>query len=206
MGLMWLKLAENPELSLFIMQDDSVFFEQLLALNEGRAVGWMIKESLINFWRGKFSVVFIESRKFPGEPSFRPAQSILRVNWLCREANQLSLFSVRICQMQDIPLHDNVFFTRDSNKGVSCHIAFYCFVFSLESIHLQRPVQIIVCALCSTRYLYVSMVFGEQMFASGCWEGCSVERRWLLQDLHVCVASPVKYTRERDVSLAHCFQ
>ena len=48
--------------------------------------------------------------------------------------------------------------------------------------------------------------FGEWMYASGCWEGCSMERRWLLQNLQVCVASLAKSKKGRDVSLAKCFQ
>jgi len=50
MGLMWLKVAEKPELSLFIMWEVYVFFRQVLALQEGSAIGWMIKELSINFW------------------------------------------------------------------------------------------------------------------------------------------------------------
>jgi len=44
------------------------------------------------------------------------------------------------------------------------------------------------------------MVFGEWMFASGCLEGCSVERRWLLQDLQVCV---LLSTQEKEMSPWH---
>jgi len=63
MGLMWLKLAENPELSLFIMWEVCVFFGQLLALQEGGAIGWMTKESLINFWHRKVFCCFQSIQK-----------------------------------------------------------------------------------------------------------------------------------------------
>jgi hypothetical protein len=36
------------------MWNTSVFVEHMHALQEDSAVGWMTKESLINFWQGKF--------------------------------------------------------------------------------------------------------------------------------------------------------
>ena len=42
--------------------------------------------------------------------------------------------------IQEDPLHDNMFFTRDHNQGV-CHVTLqYAILFSLESVQLQRPV------------------------------------------------------------------
>jgi hypothetical protein len=38
---------------LYVMWDSSVLVGQLLALQEGDAVGWMTKESSINFRQGK---------------------------------------------------------------------------------------------------------------------------------------------------------
>jgi hypothetical protein len=43
------------------MWDSSVLLWQLLALQEGNAVGWMNKESSINFRQGNFAVIFIAS-------------------------------------------------------------------------------------------------------------------------------------------------
>jgi hypothetical protein len=47
---------------LFVMWDVSVLVGQLLALQEGSAVGWMTKETSINFWEGKR---FLSSSKHP---------------------------------------------------------------------------------------------------------------------------------------------
>jgi hypothetical protein len=47
---------------LFVMWEASVLLGQLLALQEGSAVGWMTKESSISFWEGKS---FLSSSKHP---------------------------------------------------------------------------------------------------------------------------------------------
>jgi hypothetical protein len=47
---------------LYVMWEASVIVTQLLALQEGNAVGWMSKESSINFRHGRS---FLSSSKHP---------------------------------------------------------------------------------------------------------------------------------------------
>jgi hypothetical protein len=99
-GLMWLKVAENPEFFLFIMWEVSVFFGQLLALQEGMAVGWMTKESSISFWNGQvFCCLQSIQKTSRGAQPLPPIQPILGVNRLGWKANHLSLSSARLKNM-----------------------------------------------------------------------------------------------------------
>jgi hypothetical protein len=50
---------------LYVMWEASLLVGQLLALQEGNAVGWMTKESSINFRQGKS---FLSSSKHPDNP------------------------------------------------------------------------------------------------------------------------------------------
>jgi hypothetical protein len=65
MGLIWLRVPEKPEFILCVMWETSVLVVQMLALQEGSAVGWMIMESLISLWQGRISPVFKVSTQPP---------------------------------------------------------------------------------------------------------------------------------------------
>jgi hypothetical protein len=69
---------------LCVTWEPSVLVGQLLALQEGNSVGWMTKESSINF--RQFFLIFKESRQ-PLRPAKFPIQFMLRVKWLGQEAN-----------------------------------------------------------------------------------------------------------------------
>jgi hypothetical protein len=59
------------------MWEASVLVGELHALQEGSAVGWMAKESSINFWQGRvFS--HLHSIQTTSEMSLSPIQSVLR--------------------------------------------------------------------------------------------------------------------------------
>jgi hypothetical protein len=90
MGLIWLRLLVNPECMSMLCA--SVLVGQVLALQEGSAVGWMTKESSINVRQGKS---FVSSSKQLLRPAQPPVQSVLRVKWLGLEANLLSLSCAR---------------------------------------------------------------------------------------------------------------
>jgi len=79
-------------LILCVIWETSVFVGQLLALQEGSAVGWMTMESLINFCQGKglscLQIIQTTSKVIPTLP---PIQSILRVKQLGQEASFLCL-------------------------------------------------------------------------------------------------------------------
>ena len=64
MGLIWLRALVNPECmsALCVMCEAAVLVGQLLALQEGSAVGWMTKESSINVRQGKS---FVSSSNHP---------------------------------------------------------------------------------------------------------------------------------------------
>jgi hypothetical protein len=64
MGLIWLRVLVNPAFMsmLYVIWEASVFVGQLLALQEGSAVGWMTKESSISLRQGKS---FLSSSKHP---------------------------------------------------------------------------------------------------------------------------------------------
>jgi hypothetical protein len=70
MGLSWLRGLVNPEQMsiLFVMWEASVHVRQLLALQGGSAVGWVTKESSINFRQGK-SFLHTESIQTTSEAS-----------------------------------------------------------------------------------------------------------------------------------------
>jgi len=80
------------------MWDSSVLVWQLLALQEGNAVGWMNNESSISFRQGNFALIFIASTR-PLRPARPLIQSVGRVKWLGNEANHLPLFSARVKNM-----------------------------------------------------------------------------------------------------------
>jgi hypothetical protein len=79
----------------YVMCDASVLVGQLLALQEGSAVGWMTKESSIKFWHVRS---FLSSSKYPN--NLRPAQPhiqcVLRLKRLGQGANHLSLSSAKV--------------------------------------------------------------------------------------------------------------
>ena len=81
-----------------VIWDSSVLVAQLLALQEGRAVGWMNKESSINFGQGNFVLMFMTSTQ-PLRSAQPLIQSVVSVKWLGNEANHLSLSSARIKNM-----------------------------------------------------------------------------------------------------------
>jgi hypothetical protein len=101
MGLIWLRVLVTPECVslLYVMLEMSIPVGQLLALQEGSAMGWMTegKSSTIS-GRGKvFShLQSIQTTSGPNQP---PVQSVLRVTWLGHAANHLSLSSAmgRMC-------------------------------------------------------------------------------------------------------------
>jgi len=62
------------------MWEASVLVGQLLALQEGIAVGWMTKESSISFWQGR---VFCHLQSIQTISDSRPiSYSVCKVNWL----------------------------------------------------------------------------------------------------------------------------
>jgi hypothetical protein len=78
----------------YVMWEAAELVGQLLALQEGSAVGWMTKESSITFWQGKvFS--HLQRIQTTSETSPSPIQSLHRAKSLGQEANHLSLSSAR---------------------------------------------------------------------------------------------------------------
>jgi hypothetical protein len=63
------------------MWETSVF----VAIQEGGAVDWVIKDSSISFWQGKRFPSSLELRT--SEANQPPLQSVLRVIWLGQETN-----------------------------------------------------------------------------------------------------------------------
>jgi hypothetical protein len=62
-GSIWLRAFVKSELSLlYVMWETSVFVRQLLALQKNNAVGWVTKESSINFRQERN---FLSSSKHP---------------------------------------------------------------------------------------------------------------------------------------------
>jgi len=80
MGWIWHIVPENPEFILCVMWETSVLVGQLLALQEGIAVGWLTKESSISFWQGR---VFCHLQSIHTISDSRPiSYSVCKVNWL----------------------------------------------------------------------------------------------------------------------------
>jgi hypothetical protein len=84
---MWLRVLENPVFILCVMWEASVLFRQLPAWQEGSALGWMTKESLIYFWEGKVSSHLLRIQTTSKvSPALPPIQTALRVKRLGQKA------------------------------------------------------------------------------------------------------------------------
>jgi hypothetical protein len=93
-GLIWPGVLVNAERisMLCVMWESSAPLGRLLALQEGSAVGWMMKELSISFRQGKS---FLSSRQ-PLRPAQPAVQPVFRVKWLGMEANHFCLSSARV--------------------------------------------------------------------------------------------------------------
>jgi hypothetical protein len=69
---------------LYVMWEGYVLVGQLLALQDGSAVGWIIKQSSINFWQAK---AFSHLQNI--QTAHTPIHSTLRVEQVGQEANHL---------------------------------------------------------------------------------------------------------------------
>jgi hypothetical protein len=92
-GLNWFRVLVNPDstFNLNVIWDASVPVGQLLALHEDSAVGWMTKESFINFSQRKVSLIFKTSRQLL-RPAQTPISSILRANSWARKQPLISVW------------------------------------------------------------------------------------------------------------------